>query len=233
MVDRPNRSSRLSESRERTGVRYPRPRMIDVDRLPRRQRTERAVRARHLGLAGRLVGHGRRRSPPPTASSSRASARPGPPSTRWSSQELVEPLQRRVRGDGVPFLGICIGLQVLFDHSEEGDTTCLGWVPGTVRRFPDTGRVPQIGWNAVRFARDAPASPRTLPDARPLLLRELVLLRARPIPPTCSASPTTASSSARSSRATTSSPPSSTPRRAARSGCALLRGFADVGRHRC
>jgi glutamine amidotransferase len=66
---------------------------------------------------------------------------------------LVEPLTERVQHDGVPFLGICIGLQVLFDHSEEDDTDCLGWIPGTVRRFRDTDRVPQIGWNEVRFAR--------------------------------------------------------------------------------
>jgi glutamine amidotransferase len=73
-------------------------------------------------------------------------------------QDLVGALTDRVRGDRVPFLGICIGLQVLFDHSEEGDTDCLGWVPGQVRRFPDTGRVPQIGWNRVRFARAHPLS---------------------------------------------------------------------------
>ncbi|HEY3673484.1 MAG TPA: imidazole glycerol phosphate synthase subunit HisH [Acidimicrobiia bacterium] len=71
-------------------------------------------------------------------------------------QDLVGALSDRVQGDGVPFLGICIGLQVLFDHSEEGDTDCLGWVPGQVRRFPDTGRVPQIGWNRVRFTREHP-----------------------------------------------------------------------------
>lgn len=71
-------------------------------------------------------------------------------------QDLVEALTDRVRGDRVPFLGICIGLQVLFDHSEEGDTDCLGWVPGQVRRFPTTGRVPQIGWNRVRFTREHP-----------------------------------------------------------------------------
>ena len=41
--------------------------------------------------------------------------------------------------------------------------TCLGWVPGTVRRFPDTGRVPQIGWNAVRFTRAAPRHRRARP----------------------------------------------------------------------
>jgi imidazole glycerol-phosphate synthase subunit HisH len=78
-------------------------------------------------------------------------------------QDLVGALTERVQGDGIPFLGICIGLQVLFDHSEEGDTVCLGWVPGTVRRFPDTDRVPQIGWNAVRFTRDH-AVTRGLPE---------------------------------------------------------------------
>jgi len=69
---------------------------------------------------------------------------------------LIEPIARRVHDDGVPFLGICIGLQVLLDHSEEGDVDGLGWVPGTVRRFPDSLRVPQIGWNAVRVTRPHP-----------------------------------------------------------------------------
>ncbi len=78
-------------------------------------------------------------------------------------QDLVGALTDRVQGDGIPFLGICIGLQVLFDHSEEGDTPGLGWVPGTVRRFPDSERVPQIGWNAVRFTRDHPVT-QGLPD---------------------------------------------------------------------
>ena len=69
---------------------------------------------------------------------------------------LVEPLTERVLGAKVPFLGICIGLQVLFDHSEEGDVDALGWIPGQVRRFADTQRVPQIGWNEVRPAREHP-----------------------------------------------------------------------------
>jgi glutamine amidotransferase len=76
---------------------------------------------------------------------------------------LAEAIAGRVR-DGVPFLGICIGLQVLFDHSEEGDTDCLGWVPGQVRRFPADRRVPQIGWNEVRIVRDHPVS-RALPPS--------------------------------------------------------------------
>lgn len=63
-------------------------------------------------------------------------------------------LARRVHDDDVPFLGICVGLQVLFDHSEEGDVKCLGWLPGRVRRFNEGLRVPQIGWNEVT-TRDA------------------------------------------------------------------------------
>ncbi len=69
---------------------------------------------------------------------------------------LTEPLTQRVRRDGVPFLGICIGLQILFDRSEEGPTDCLGWLPGEVRGFPATDRVPQIGWNEVRPTRAHP-----------------------------------------------------------------------------
>ena len=75
-----------------------------------------------------------------------------------SDSGLIEPLRARVLDDQLPFLGICIGLQVLFDHSEEGDTPGLGWVPGTVRRFPGSERVPQIGWNAVRFTRPHPVT---------------------------------------------------------------------------
>ncbi|MBN8767329.1 MAG: imidazole glycerol phosphate synthase subunit HisH [Thiobacillus sp.] len=60
-----------------------------------------------------------------------------------------------------PFLGICMGMQVLFEHSEEGDTACLGILPGTVRRFPheamhdeagDKLKVPHMGWNNVHQA---------------------------------------------------------------------------------
>jgi glutamine amidotransferase len=69
--------------------------------------------------------------------------------------KLVGPLRDVVVEQHVPFLGICIGLQLLLDHSEEDDVACLGWVRGTVRRFPsDQVRVPQIGWNAVEPATD-------------------------------------------------------------------------------
>jgi len=55
-----------------------------------------------------------------------------------------------------PFLGICIGLQMLFDRGEEGDTAGLGLLPGRVPRFPATNtglKIPHMGWNEVTQAR--------------------------------------------------------------------------------
>ncbi len=48
-----------------------------------------------------------------------------------------------------PFLGICLGMQLLFDKSEEGDVKCLGVLKGTVKKFKKERKVPQIGWNRV------------------------------------------------------------------------------------
>lgn len=51
-----------------------------------------------------------------------------------------------------PFLGICLGMQLLYDKSEEGETDCLGIASGVVRRFDDDAeRVPHMGWNEVLF----------------------------------------------------------------------------------
>lgn len=64
-----------------------------------------------------------------------------------AEQGLVEVLQ----GLEVPFLGICLGLQLLFEISEEDQTPCLGILPGTVQRFNNSRvKVPHIGWNQVR-----------------------------------------------------------------------------------
>jgi len=50
----------------------------------------------------------------------------------------------------VPFLGICLGLQLLFERSDEEQTDCLGILPGVVKRFDSTRlKVPHIGWNQV------------------------------------------------------------------------------------
>ncbi len=67
--------------------------------------------------------------------------------------ELIDPL-REALDEGRPFLGICLGLQLLFEESaEHGSHTGLAWVTGRVRRLPDTVRVPHIGWNAVQQPR--------------------------------------------------------------------------------
>jgi len=72
---------------------------------------------------------------------------------------LVDAL-RAVVQRGTPFLGICVGMQILFEFSEEdGGTPGLGFLPGRVRLFRPADRadkVPQIGWNAVRFLRPHP-----------------------------------------------------------------------------
>ena len=60
---------------------------------------------------------------------------------------------------GRPILGICLGLQISLDHSEENDTKTLGMVPGNVRRFrldDPALKVPHMGWNAVRVIRPHP-----------------------------------------------------------------------------
>ena len=62
---------------------------------------------------------------------------------------------REAAASGRPFLGICLGMQILFEHSEEdGGVDLLGVLPGRVRRFPDVPgfKVPEIGWNQVRVA---------------------------------------------------------------------------------
>jgi imidazole glycerol-phosphate synthase subunit HisH len=57
---------------------------------------------------------------------------------------------------GVPFLGICLGLQALFESSEEApEVRGLGLYPGVVRRFPDTARVPHMGWNELEPRRES------------------------------------------------------------------------------
>ena len=64
----------------------------------------------------------------------------------------LESAVKDAAASGRPFLGICLGMQILFEHSEEdGGVATLGVLPGRVRRFPKVPgvKVPQIGWNSV------------------------------------------------------------------------------------
>lgn len=67
---------------------------------------------------------------------------------------LLDPL-RTVLERGTPFLGICLGTQVIFEFSEEdGGTVCAGFIPGTVKRFRPADplcKIPHMGWNTVSF----------------------------------------------------------------------------------
>ena len=69
---------------------------------------------------------------------------------------LVEALEERVLDDGVPFLGICVGMQLLATQGVEHGITCgLGWIPGEVRLIERTDpaiKVPHMGWNDVHHA---------------------------------------------------------------------------------
>jgi glutamine amidotransferase len=63
-------------------------------------------------------------------------------------QALRQSFQR-----GLPILGICLGAQVILEHSEENDASCLGLLPGCTRALPpgEGLKIPHMGWNQVRF----------------------------------------------------------------------------------
>lgn len=82
---------------------------------------------------------------------------------RLHAQGLVQPL----RDLQVPLLGICLGMQLLFEGSEEGGVGCLGLLPGVVRRLhPAVGvRVPHMGWNKLLALRESPLLDGVAPGA--------------------------------------------------------------------
>lgn len=69
------------------------------------------------------------------------------------SRHLIEPI-KEVIANGTPFLGICLGLQILFERSEEGEETGLGIFPGIVRRFKSEPglTIPHMGWNQLQLS---------------------------------------------------------------------------------
>ncbi len=79
-----------------------------------------------------------------------------------AASQAIESLRRRglisfLRKLDVPFLGICLGMQVLFDSSEEGNTRCLGILAGSVRTMNgQIPKVPHMGWNRVEFTTRSP-----------------------------------------------------------------------------
>ena len=63
-------------------------------------------------------------------------------------RKLVDTLREYAATDR-PFMGVCLGLQLLMDSTEEGNAQCLGIVPGTVKNLPSSLKVPHMGWNTI------------------------------------------------------------------------------------
>lgn len=77
-----------------------------------------------------------------------------------SAMEKLEsfrtPIKRAVNA-GTPFLGVCLGIQVIFDESDESPGVAgLGLIPGTCKRFPENMKVPHIGWNTININKETP-----------------------------------------------------------------------------
>jgi glutamine amidotransferase len=68
----------------------------------------------------------------------------------------LTPVLKEAGSSGKPFLGICLGMQLLYRDQEEGDTEGLGLLPGRVRRLAPGVKVPHIGWNRSRVTQDGP-----------------------------------------------------------------------------
>jgi len=69
----------------------------------------------------------------------------------------IDAVIREVVSRGTPFLGICLGTQIILEKSEEDDAACLGVIKGVARRFPDMGmKIPHMGWNTLTVRADHP-----------------------------------------------------------------------------
>lgn len=69
---------------------------------------------------------------------------------------FIEPLSKAVLVDRKPILGICLGLELMTLHSEEGDIDCLGWLPAYTKKILSTDkniRVPHMGWNTLTITK--------------------------------------------------------------------------------
>lgn len=70
---------------------------------------------------------------------------------------FADKLNALVHGDRLPILGICLGMQIMTEHSEEGSSAGLGWIKGGLKKFrPRNLPVPHMGWNVVRPVKPTP-----------------------------------------------------------------------------
>ena len=72
-----------------------------------------------------------------------------------SNRNLIEPIKQYI-ALGKPFFGICLGLQLLFNKTDEGDSDCLGVISGNVRQLSSGLKVPHMGWNSIDIKKTHP-----------------------------------------------------------------------------
>ena len=72
-----------------------------------------------------------------------------------SNRNLIEPIKQYI-ALGKPFFGICLGLQLLFNKTDEGNSDCLGIISGNVRQLSSGLKVPHMGWNSIDIKKTHP-----------------------------------------------------------------------------
>jgi glutamine amidotransferase len=80
---------------------------------------------------------------------------PGVGSFKEVAERLPRAEIREIAKSGKPVIGICLGLQLFFDKSDEGPGRGLGVLPGRVKRLPSIVKVPQIGWNLLKIQKSS------------------------------------------------------------------------------
>lgn len=84
--------------------------------------------------------------------------------------DLIDILNQKVKEEKIPVLGICLGMQLLAEKSEEGSLPGLGWIKGVVRKFrlSDTSKykIPHMGWNFIRYEKESSLFRDMYPEAR-------------------------------------------------------------------
>ncbi len=149
---------------------------------------------------------------------------------RLETRGLAAPILDWIAADR-PYLGVCLGLQLLFDGSDEDGASTLGVLPGRTERLQDAPTLPHIGWNQVERVREHALFAGIAPDADFYFVHSYAgtpaRRRRRARPRDHRARPRRSS---RPWRAGTSSASSSTPSEAALDGLRLLTNFVALVR---
>ncbi len=126
-----------------------------------------------------------------------------------------------------PLLGVCVGMQLLFEHSEEDDTPCLGLLSGRVSRLPESPgiRVPHMGWNILQATRESPLLRGIAADAHAYFVHSY----AAPVTEDCIASSTHGVPFAAVVQRGRIAGAQFHPERSASVGAQLIRNFIETG----